>query len=256
MKISVVTAAYNAAGTIQETIDAVARQTYTDREHIVIDGASRDGTVALLERNRALLAHCVSEPDRGVYDAMNKGLALASGDVVAFLNADDVYISPHVLERVAEIMADSEVAGCYANLFFVKQDDVNQVVREMRSRSYQAGLFEWGWMPPHPTLFVRRELLQQLGGFDLQFRLQSDFDLAIRLFQAAGNRICHVDETWVRMRMGGLSNRSWRHVLRGNLEAYAACRKNGLRVWPWFPLQKVLSRLPEFFRAWKASRKR
>lgn len=249
MKISVVTAAYNAVGTIQETIDAVARQTYQDREHIVIDGASRDGTAALLERNRALLAHCVSEPDHGVYDAMNKGLALAMGDVVAFLNADDVYISSHVLERVAGIMADPEVAGCYANLFFVKQDDVSQIVREMRSRPYKPGLFERGWMPPHPTLFVRRELLQKLGGFDLQFTLQSDFDLAIRFFQAQGSRIRYVDETWVRMRMGGLSNRSWRHVMRGNLEAYAACRKNGLKVMPWFPVQKILSRVPEFLRA-------
>lgn len=248
MKISIVTAVYNAAGTIQDTLDAVARQTHVDREHIIVDGASNDGTVAILERSRSQFAHLVSEADRGVYDAMNKGLALASGDVVAFLNADDVYVAPDILARVAEIMADPAVTGCYANLYFVAQDDVSRVVRQMRSRTYRSGLFERGWMPPHPTLFVRRELLQQLGGFDLQFRLQSDFDLAIRLFQAAGNRISHVDEIWVRMRMGGLSNRSWRHVLRGNLEAYEACKKNGLSVGPWFPFVKIASRIPEFFR--------
>ncbi len=246
MKISIVTAVFNAAGTIQDTIDAVACQTHHDREHIVIDGASKDGTVEVLARNRERLSHCVSEPDRGVYDAMNKGLALASGELVAFLNADDVYVGPEVLARVAEVMTDPELDGCYANLYFVAQDDASRMVRRMHSRSYRPGLFERGWMPPHPTLFVRREVLQQLGGFDLQFRLQSDFDLAIRLFQAAGNRIRHVDETWVRMRMGGLSNRSWRHVLRGNIEAYAACQKNGLRVGPWFPLVKVVSRVPEF----------
>lgn len=250
MRISIVTAVFNAAGTIQDTIDAVACQTHLDREHIVVDGASQDGTVEILTRNCALLAHCVSEPDRGVYDAMNKGLALASGELVAFLNADDVYVGPEVLARVAEVMADPELDGCYANLYFVAQQDVSRTVRQMRSRPYRPGLFERGWMPPHPTLFVRKAILDELGGFDLQFRLQSDFDLAIRLFQRSGKRIRHVDETWVRMRMGGLSNRSWRHVLRGNLEAYAACRKNGLRVWPWFPLQKIFSRFPEFIKGW------
>ncbi|WP_239591142.1 glycosyltransferase family 2 protein [Candidatus Dactylopiibacterium carminicum] len=242
------TAVFNAAGTIQETIDAVAAQTYPQREHIVIDGGSRDGTVEIIERNRDKLAYFVSEPDRGVYDAMNKGLERASGDVVACLNADDVYVSPRVLARVAEVMVDRDVAGCYANLYFVRQHDPAQIVRRMRSQPYCQGLFERGWMPPHPTLFIRRDLLTQVGGFDLAFRLQSDFDLAIRLFRLAGERIRYVDETWVRMRMGGLSNRSWRHVLRGNLEAYAACRKNGLNVWPWFPVQKVLSRIPEFLR--------
>lgn len=256
MKISIVTAVYNAAGTIQDTLDAVACQTHVDREHIVVDGASSDGTLETLERSRSQLAHLVSEADRGVYDAMNKGLALATGDVVAFLNADDVYVESSVLTRVAEIMADPSVAGCYANLYFVAQDDVSRVVRQMRSRAYLPGLFERGWMPPHPTLFVRREILRALGGFDLSFRLQSDFDLAIRLFQQAGDRMRYVDETWVRMRMGGLSNRSWRHVLRGNLEAYEACKKNGLRVGPWFPAVKVATRIPEFLRGISSRTKR
>ncbi|MDQ7989783.1 MAG: glycosyltransferase family 2 protein [Candidatus Dactylopiibacterium sp.] len=246
MKISVVTAAYNAAATIQDTLDAVAMQTHPDREHIVIDGASTDGTRELVERNRQRLSHFVSEPDRGVYDAMNKGLALASGDIVAFLNADDVYVHEGVLARVAELMSDPALDACYAGLYFVAQDDISRTVRRMPSRAYQPGLLERGWMPPHPTLFVRRRILEEIGGFDLQFALQSDFDLVIRLFAVRGIRSLHVPETWVRMRMGGLSNRSWRHVVRGNLEAYRACRKNGLSVWPWFPVQKVLSRVPEF----------
>lgn len=254
MKISVVTAVFNAVHTLQETIDSVACQTHQDREHIVVDGASRDGTAAILEANRAILSHAVSEPDRGVYDAMNKGLALASGDVVACLNSDDIYLHDGVLARVAAIMADPAVDACYADLFFVAQDDTTRVVRRMHSQPYRPGLFERGWMPPHPTLFVRRAILERIGGFDLQFKLQSDFDLAIRLFHDTGLRAIYINETWVRMRMGGLSNRSWRHVWRGNMEAYQACRKNGLRVGPWFPAIKVASRIPQFLRGLMQSR--
>ena len=252
MKISIVTAVFNAETTLQDTIDSVAMQTYVDREHILVDGASRDGTMAVVEANRAHFSHVVSERDRGVYDAMNKGLALASGDIVAFLNADDVYLHESVLTRVAEIMADPAVDACYADLYFVAQHDTTQVVRFMESQTYRAGLFERGWMPPHPTLFVRRSVLARTGGFDLQFPQQADFDLALRLFHGEGFSARYVHETCVRMRMGGLSNRSWRHVVRGNMEAYRACKKNGLKVWPWFPLVKVASRIPEFLAAKKA----
>ena len=249
MKISIITAVFNAAGTIEDTILSVARQTYPDVEHIVVDGRSTDPTLEIVKRHHAKLAKVVSEPDNGVYDAMNKGLALASGGVVGFLNADDIYMHPDVLAKVAAIMADPAVDACYADLVYVDREQTSRVVRHWTSRDYVPGLFEKGWMPAHPTFFVRKSVYEKLGGFDLRYRMQADFDLALRFMGIHGIQTRYVPEVWVRMRMGGMSNNSIRNMVRGNIEAYAACRTNGLNVPPWFILTKVLSRVPQFIRA-------
>lgn len=249
MKISIITAVFNAAGTIEDTLLSVARQTYPDVEHIVVDGRSTDATLEIVKRHQAKLAKVVSEPDNGVYDAMNKGLALASGEVVGFLNADDVYMHPEVLAKVAAIMADPAVDGCYADLVYVDRERTSRVVRHWTSRDYVPGLFEKGWMPAHPTFFVRKSVYEKLGGFNLRYRMQADFDLALRFMSIHGIQTRYVPEVWVRMRMGGMSNNSVRNMVRGNIEAYAACRTNGLNVPPWFILTKVLSRVPQFIRA-------
>jgi glycosyltransferase involved in cell wall biosynthesis len=249
MKISIITAAYNAAGTIGETLESVASQRYPDVEHIVIDGASSDGTRDIIRRHVSPQVRIQSEPDRGVYDAMNKGLALASGDVVGFLNADDIYACPDVLARVAVTLADPGLDACYADLVYVDKAEAQRPVRRWTSCDYRPGLFERGWMPAHPTFFARKSVYERFGGFNLRYRLQSDFDLLMRFMAVNGIRTRYVPETWVRMRMGGMSNRSIRNVIRGNLEAYAACRANGLDVPPWFILTKVLSRVPQFLRA-------
>lgn len=249
MKISIITAVFNAAETIEDTLLSVATQTYPEIEHIVIDGFSTDSTTAIIKRHQSKLAHVVSEPDRGVYDAMNKGLALASGDVVGFLNADDVYIDTEVLAKVAVAMADPLVDACYADLIYVDRERTELVVRYWTSREYVPGLFKRGWMPAHPTFFVRKAVYQRFGGFDLRYRLQADFDLALRLLHVHGIRVRYVPEVWVRMRMGGMSNNSIRNMVRGNIEAYSSCRNNGLNVPPWFILTKVLSRVPQFIKA-------
>jgi glycosyltransferase involved in cell wall biosynthesis len=248
MRISVVTVCFNAAATIRDTLESVAAQEHADVEHIVIDGASRDGTSEIVRQFGAHVAHFVSEPDAGIYDGMNKGLARATGDVVAFLNADDMYCSPKVLSRVAAVLSSPDLDACYANLFYVDRSDVSRVVRVWRSRPYQPGLFKKGWMPAHPTLFVRRAVFERFGAFDLQYRQQADFDLAMRFLEIGRIRTKFVPEFWVRMRAGGVSNRDLRSVLRGNREAWAICRKNGLAVPPWFVLTKILSRVPQFLR--------
>lgn len=251
MKISVITVCYNAADTIAETLESVAAQRYRDVEHIVVDGASTDRTLKIVERYADKVAQVLSEPDRGVYDAMNKGLALASGEVVGFLNADDVYLHPDVLSKVAEVMADPNLDACYADLIYVERKQVDRVVRHWTSREYIPGLFEKGWMPAHPTLFVRKSVYEKYGGFDLRYSLQADFELALRLMCVHGIQTRYVPEVWVRMRMGGMSNNSVRNMIRGNLEAYAACRANGLKVPPWFILTKIFSRVPQFIRAYR-----
>ncbi|MEY4509008.1 MAG: hypothetical protein RLZZ450_1130 [Pseudomonadota bacterium] len=246
MRISVITVCFNAARTLQDTLASVARQVYPDVEHIVVDGGSSDGTAALVKQHGTHVAHFVSEPDRGIYDGMNKGLALATGDVIAFLNADDVYCHPHVLSQVADLMSDPELDACYANLVYVDSVDVTRVVRVWKSRAFEPGLFRRGWMPAHPTLFVRRRVFEEHGNFDIRFRQQADFDLAMRFFEFGRIRSRFVPEYWVRMRAGGVSNSGVRGVVRGNREAWAICKKNGLRVAPWFVLTKVASRLGQF----------
>lgn len=249
MKISIITACYNAADTLSDTLDSVASQSYSDVEHIIVDGGSVDKTEEIVKKKGGRVAVWHSEPDKGVYDGMNKGLLLTSGDIIGFLNADDAYIHSEVLTRVAVTMADPTIDACYANLVYVDRKETNRVIRHWTSQNYVPGLFEKGWMPAHPTFFVRKSIYQRLGGFNLRYRLQSDFDLALRFIGINDIKTRYIPEVWVRMRMGGMSNNSIRNVIRGNIEAYSSCRANGLKVPPWFILGKVFSRLPQFVKA-------
>ncbi len=248
MKLSIITVCFNAAATLGDTLDSVARQSYRDVEHIVVDGGSNDGTIQLLQAREHPVSKWVSEPDRGIYDAMNKGIAMASGEIIGTLNADDYYVDDSVLAQVAEVFADSAVDACYADLVYVDQHNPAKIVRYWKSRDYEQGLFEQGWMPAHPTFFVRREIYEQLGGFDLSFSRQADFELAMRFLAVNNIRTRYIPKTWVKMRMGGVSNNSLLGIIKGNLEAYRACRKNGLnvRMLP-FIARKILSRVPQFF---------
>lgn len=247
MKISIVTVSFNARETLGDTLDSIEAQHYPNVEHIVVDGGSTDGTVELLRSGRGLVAHWISEPDRGIYDAMNKGLRMVSGEIVGILNADDVYADSTVLDQVAEVFSDPDVEACYADLVYVSQESLSHVVRYWKSGNYREGLFEKGWMPAHPTFFVRRSVYEKWGVFDLEFPRQSDFELTMRFMALHRIRTVYVPRIWVRMRMGGVSNNSVLGVLKGNLEAYRACRKNGLQVGIWFIPRKILSRIPQFF---------
>lgn len=248
MKISIITVCYNAAGTLVDTLDSVAAQTYADIEHVVVDGGSTDGTVELVKNHGQRVSNWVSEPDRGIYDAMNKGVAMATGDVVGILNADDVYADDAVLTQVADVFADPAIDACYADLVYVDQCDSSKIVRYWKSQAYEDGLFERGWMPAHPTFFVRKAVYEKFGGFDLSFPRQADFELTMRFLAIHKIKSVYVPKIWVKMRVGGVSNNSVRGVIKGNLEAYRACRKNALNVGIFFIPRKILSRLPQFFK--------
>ena len=247
LKISVITVCFNSAKTIADTLRSVAAQTHAEVEHIIVDGGSTDGTLTIIDRHRERLATFISEPDRGVYDAMNKGIMRATGDVVGFLNADDVYADATALEAVAAAFGTPGVDACYADLVYVEKQDMSRIVRYWRPGEYRLGLFRKGWMPPHPTFFVRREVFARFGMFDLQYRLQADFELAMRFLEVHRIRAAYIPRILVNMRMGGMSNNSYLNILKGNLEAYQACRKNGLPVSIFFILHKLCSRLPQFF---------
>lgn len=248
MTISVVTVVFNAVRTIEDTILSVAHQTHADVEHIVVDGGSTDGTLEVIARHRHRLAIAISEPDNGLYDAMNKGIAAASGDVIGTLNADDVYADETVLEQVATVMQDPGHDACYADLVYVDRINTARVKRIWRSRSFQPGLFLHGWMPAHPTFYARRTVYEQYGLFDTAYKFQADFELTMRFLEVHGVRAAYVPRIWVRMRWGGLSNRSVFNIIRGNLDSFRACRRHGFWVTPAFILWKIASRVPQFIR--------
>jgi glycosyltransferase involved in cell wall biosynthesis len=245
MKTSVITVSFNSASTIVDTLHSVNEQTHGDIEHIVVDGASTDDTVALVQRHGQRVAHLVTERDRGIYDAMNKGLALARGEYVGFLNADDFYADCNVLAKVAHAMQPKTVDACFGDLVFVDPANPKRIVRYWRSRRYQPGLCSRGWMPAHPTFFARRSVYERHGGFDLSFRIAADFEMSLRLLDVEGLRSVYIPETLVHMRAGGVSTRSLANVLRANREASQACRKHGLPGGVGFMVRKLASKLPQ-----------
>lgn len=246
MRISVVTVARNAADTVGDAAASVARQSYPNVEHLLIDGASTDATVARARAASPRLTRIVSERDGGIYDAMNKGIGLATGDVIGMLNADDFYAHEHVLQQVAEVMNTTENDGCYADLVYVSRKNPSQVVRHWHSGPYRSGLFARGWVAPHPTVYLRRQVYERIGRFDLRYHLAADFELLLRAFEVHRLRIRYVPNIWVHMRLGGATNRSLRNIAAGNWEIAQALRQHRAG-WPLFTLTcRMLRRIPQF----------
>jgi glycosyltransferase len=228
MKISVVTATYNAAGTVADALASVAAQTHPDVEHWVIDGGSRDGTQAVVQRHAARLAGFVSEPDGGIYDALNKGIRRATGEAIGFLHADDVYAHAGVLARVAEAFADPTVDAVYGDLTHVAKADLGRVSRYWQAGEARRARFARGWMPPHPTLYVRRRVYETLGAFDTRYRIAADYDSVVRLLYVGGVRARYIPEVLVCMRVGGASNRSLANIARKSMEDLRIMRTHGV----------------------------
>lgn len=248
MKISIITVCYNSAETIGDTMRSVACQTHPDIEHIVVDGASTDDTLVIVRASPSRLSHLVSERDAGIYDAMNKGLGLATGDVVGFLNSDDIYSHGGVVAQIAAAMRPIAVDACYGDLVLVDAKRPSRILRYWQSRPHKAGMCARGWMPAHPTFYVRRDAYNKHGGFDTSFRIAADFEMSLRLLDVKGLRSVHLPEVLVRMRSGGESTRSVRAIVKGNLEAARACVKHGLPAGAGFFTRKLASKLPQLLR--------
>lgn len=247
MKISIITVVFNAEQTIADALNSVATQTHPNIEHIVIDGASTDSTLQVIKANAERLANIVSEPDTGIYHAMNKGIRLATGDVIGILNADDVYQDSSVLAQVARAHADDALDACYADLVYVKPNNLDYVSRYWRSKSHTPKLCFDGWMPAHPTLFLKKRVYEQAGLFDANLKYQSDLEFCARIFEVHKITSQYIPELWVRMRLGGVSNNSWRTMLEGNWESYKALKELGLKRHPIsYFLIKFGSKLSQF----------
>lgn len=247
MKISIVTVAYNAAPTIAGTLESVAAQVHPEIEHIVVDGASTDGTLAIVERQGKHVARLISEPDRGIYDAMNKGVRVATGDVIGFLNADDVYAHQNVLATVAAIMKREHLDALFGDVAFFSAESHARTLRRYSSARFRPDRIAWGWMPAHPALFVRRDVFQRVGGFRTDYRIAGDFEFVARAFGKNSLRYRHLPEVLVRMLTGGISTGGWRNTLLLNREVLRACQENGIRTNMLKILSKYPAKLLEYF---------
>ncbi len=246
MKISVITVSYNSAKTIADTLDAVAMQTHTDIEHLVIDGASKDGTVEMVLSHANPKIRLISESDKGIYDAMNKGFTQATGEVVGFLNSDDFYADSAVLAKISNAFQDPAVEACYGDLVYVTQDN-SRVVRYWKSNSFTNGDFAKGWCPAHPTFYVRKSVIERLGYFDQSYKLAADIEFMMRYLERGQIRAVYIPHVLVRMRLGGITNQSWKNIVQQNNEIFAALQKNsGPFSRMWFVANKVVSRLWQF----------
>lgn len=248
MKISIITIAYNSAETIEATIQSVISQDYTDVEYIIIDGASKDATMDVVDRYRDQVAVVVSEPDRGIYDAMNKGVARATGEIVGILNSDDFYADNTVLSNVVARFNESGAEAVYADLVYVERDNPDKVVRYWKSKPYKPGMFRKGWMPAHPTFFLKNECYRTHGTYSTELRSAADYELMLRMLEKHKISAVHLPRVLTKMRVGGQSNVSLKNRIRANKEDRRAWKMNGLTP-AWYTLTvKPLSKLSQFIR--------
>lgn len=253
-KISIITAVFNGASTIGDCVLSVKKQSYS-AEHLIIDGRSTDNTVQVARESNPA-AKIFSEPDDGIYDAMNKGILLSSGDVVGILNADDFYASADVLEKVATLFEPPSVDCCYGDLLYVQapplpsgsRDDENvRYVRYWKAGTFSPGNFYLGWMPPHPTFFVRRSVYERFGLFNTSLGSAADYELMLRFLFRHRLNAAYLPEVMVKMRTGGVSNRHFSNRVKANLMDRRAWAVNGLHPKPWTFLLKPLLKIPQWF---------
>ena len=228
MKISIVTAVFNRVDTITDALRSVETQSYQNVEHIIQDGGSKDGTLDKIRQFDASSTHLVSEPDTGIYDAINKGISRASGDIIGLMHSDDFFADDLVLQKIAEAFRDPEVDGVYGDLDYVSSSNTDKIVRRWRSGPYRADLLKRGWMPPHPTLYLRREVFDHWGLYDTSMSIAADYEAMLRYLVSGEIRVAYIPKVLVKMRVGGESNRSLSRILQKSREDYTALRRHGV----------------------------
>lgn len=239
MLISIVTAVYNRSATIGQAIASVRTQTHPPVEHVIQDGGSTDGTLEAISAAGHPGLHLVSEPDDGIYDAINRGIARATGEVIGLVHSDDFLAAPDILSRVADAFGDPAVDAVYGNLDYISASDEKRIVRRWRSEPFDPRLLARGWMPPHPTLFLRREVFDRHGVYDTSFSISADYDAILRWFGSPGFRAVHIPEVFVKMRLGGESNRSLGRIARKSAEDLRALHLNGVGGLPTLAMKNL-----------------
>ena len=244
--ITLITPVLNNASTIGDCLRSVTSQT-TACQHIIVNGGSTDGTLAIIEHYKTPDAIVISESDQGMYDAINKGLALATGEVVGILNADDFFPSDDVLAKIAAVFADPEIDASYGDLLYVGRKDTTKVIRQWQSGAYRRDKFYAGWMPPHPTFYLRRRLYQQHGGYRLDLGTAADYELMLRILLKYRAAAAYIPQVLVHMRNQGMSNASISKRLKANRNDRKAWRANEIRPRPWTLLAKPARKVGQWF---------
>lgn len=252
MKVTLITVCRNVAPVIRETLDSILAQTHPDIELVVIDGASTDGTVEILQDLRSApgkhgITTLVSEPDKGIYDAMNKGLRLATGEVIGFVNAGDLLMTSEVIAQVVGAFQRAHVDAVYGDIIMVDEHDIYKVHRTWLSGTYHRSNFRKGWMPPHVGTFIRKSVYDRFGLFNTQLRIGADYEILLRFLYKHEIPTIHLREVLVRFRLGGMSNGSVKHILKANREVRAAWGLNGLQAPPLLVTRKLWSKVMQFF---------
>lgn len=247
MKISIITVVYNNEKTIKDALNSVLGQTYKDIEYIIVDGKSNDKTVSIIKEYENKLGCFISEEDFGIYDAMNKGIKAATGDVIGILNSDDLYQDTNVIETVMnQFNQNPSIDVVYGDLVYVKSDNVNKVVRNWKSNSYYNSFFDNGNVPPHPSLFVKKSVYEKAGLFNLDFKLAADYEFMLRIFKKHNFNSKYINRVIVKMRLGGATNQNFSNIKKQNIEILKAWNNNELKA-PFLlmPL-RIIKRLIQF----------
>jgi len=227
MKVSIITSVYNNKETIEDAINSVLSQSYKNIEYIVVDGGSRDGTLDVIEKYKDKICTFISEPDKGIYDGLNKGVALATGDVVAFLHSDDIYASNDIIKEIVAEFISSGADGVYGDLVYTPKEDTSKVLRYWKSKKFNISLLKQGWMPAHPTLFLKKSVYDAHGKFDLSFKIAGDYDFMLRVL-SAGIKVSYLPQVFYKMRVGGESNKSLKNIILKSKEDLRALSNNGV----------------------------
>lgn len=254
MKVSIITVCYNSGATIRDAIESVIAQEYADIEYIVVDGGSTDNTLAIIEEYRASISVLISERDQGIYDAMNKGVERATGDIVGLLNSDDFYEARTVINDVVTEFKRAPAADVvFGDVVFVAAEDLTRVTRYYSSAAFRPWKLRFGWMPPHPATFVHNEVYRRLGGYSRTYKISSDYEMFVRLFMVNKLNYSRLDKVLVRMRAGGASTAGIRSSIRLNTEIVRACRENGVYTNIVLVMLKIPFKLLELLRKPKES---
>ena len=246
MKVSIITVCFDSCNTIQDTFTSVANQDYGDIEYIVVDGGSKDGTLEIIKSNTQWITKYISEPDDGLYDAMNKGLKLATGNVIGFINSDDILDHGSCISEIVDVFNATNTDIVYGDNVYVNPNDVSKVERYWRSGYFEVNSYKKGWVPPHPATYIKRSAYQKFGNFNTEFKISADYELMLRFI--FGNRLypVYLPKVITRMRTGGLSNRSVKNIIISNIEAYKSFKINSLDVSIWIILLKPLRKVKQY----------
>jgi glycosyltransferase involved in cell wall biosynthesis len=247
IQITIITVVLDNMAFIKDAIESVVCQKNANIQYIIIDGGSNDGSLEIINSFGDKISIVISEPDEGIYDAMNKGLALATGDIIGFLNADDFYAHSQVIEKVVARFNTEQCDALYADLDYVSRTDKNKIVRKWRSGIFAKNRFVKGWMPPHPTFFVRKEVYQKLGGFNKQLHMAADYELMLRFCYFNNIKVTYLPEVIIKMRLGGQSNRSFKNRVKANIQDRNAWVMNGVNPKWYTLLLKPLSKIKQYF---------